>query len=67
MAGSQLLPHGPFWRCHDAARHCCARHQRAWKLFDVLFTHAVPPAQPDLFLAEEIAPLRNAPPDEAAN
>ena len=50
------------------SQHCCARHPDGqWKFFDVLFTHAFPPAQPDLFLAEEIARLRNAPPDEAAN
>lgn len=41
-----------------------------WKFFEMLFKHAFPPAQPDLFLAEEIERLRLAPPDdmkEAAN
>jgi len=38
-----------------------------WKFFDMLFKQAFPPEQPDLFLAEEIARLRIAPPDEAAN
>jgi hypothetical protein len=34
------------------------------RFFDVLFTHAFPQAQPDLFLAEEIARLKIAPPDD---
>jgi hypothetical protein len=40
-----------------------------WKFFDTLFKQAFPPAQPDLFLAEEIERLRLVPPDEkeAAN
>lgn len=39
-----------------------------WKFFEILFKQAFPPAQPDLFLAEEIERLRLAPPDgEAAN
>jgi hypothetical protein len=38
-----------------------------WKFFDMLFKQAFPPEQPDLFLAEEIARLRIAPSDEAAN
>jgi hypothetical protein len=32
-----------------------------WKFFEMLFSHAFPPAQPDLFLAEEIERLKNAP------
>jgi hypothetical protein len=35
-----------------------------WKFFEMLFNQAFPPAQPDLFLAEEIERLRLAPPDE---
>ncbi|HTY65490.1 MAG TPA: P63C domain-containing protein [Alphaproteobacteria bacterium] len=31
-----------------------------WKFFDALFTQAFPPAQPDMFLAEEIERLRLA-------
>jgi hypothetical protein len=34
---------------------------------DMLFRQVFSPAQPDLFLADEIARLRLAPPDEAAN
>jgi hypothetical protein len=37
------------------------------KFFDMLFKQAFRPAQPDLFLAEEIARLRIAPPNETAN
>jgi P63C domain len=37
-----------------------------WKFFDTLFKQAFPPAQPDLFLADEIERLRLAPPDEEA-
>lgn len=33
-----------------------------WTFFDVLFRQAFPPAQPDLFLADEIERLRLAPP-----
>jgi hypothetical protein len=29
-----------------------------WKFFEVLFNNAFPPAQPDLFMAEEIERLR---------
>jgi hypothetical protein len=29
-----------------------------WKFFEMLFNHAIPPAQPDLFMAEEIERLR---------
>lgn len=36
-----------------------------WKFFEMLFRQAFPPVQPDLFLAEEIARLRIAPPDGA--
>jgi hypothetical protein len=35
-----------------------------WKFFEMLFKQAFPPAQPDLFLADEIARLRIAAPDE---
>ncbi|MFY9895241.1 MAG: P63C domain-containing protein [Xanthobacteraceae bacterium] len=38
-----------------------------WKFFEMLFNQAFPPAQPDLFLAEEIERLRIAPPDEPKN
>jgi hypothetical protein len=39
-----------------------------WKFFETLFKQAFPPAQPDLFMADEIERLRIAPPDsEAAN
>jgi hypothetical protein len=40
-----------------------------WKFFETLFKQAFSPAQPDLFLADEIERLRIAPPDmkEAAN
>lgn len=37
-----------------------------WKFFESLFKHAYPPAQPDLFMAEEIARLRGAPTDNHA-
>jgi hypothetical protein len=37
-----------------------------WKFFETLFTQAFPPAQPDLFLADEIERLRLAPSDEEA-
>lgn len=33
-----------------------------WKYFDTLFKQAFPPAQPDIFLADEIERLRLAPP-----
>jgi hypothetical protein len=36
-----------------------------WKFFETLFKQAFPPAQPDLFLADEIERLRIAPPDES--
>lgn len=35
-----------------------------WKFFEILFKHAFPPAQMDLFMNEEIERLRIAPPDE---
>ena len=34
-----------------------------WRFFEMLFRQAFPPAQPDMFLADEIARLRIAPPD----
>ena len=37
-----------------------------WKFFEMLFKQAFPPAQPDLFLADEIARLRIAPPQDSS-
>jgi hypothetical protein len=37
-----------------------------WKFFEMLFKQAFPPAQPDLFMADEIERLRLAPPNEIA-
>ena len=44
-------------------RFCAQLKWGQWKFFETLFKQAFPPAQPDLFLADEIERLRIAPPD----
>jgi hypothetical protein len=64
----------PLWancglmRCNRARIPSCFRAtpNGQWKFFDPLLKQAFPPAQPDLFLADEIERLRLAPPDGGA-
>ena len=68
LVGRPLWANCGLMRCNRARIPSCFRAtpNGQWKFFDPLLKQAFPPAQPDLFLADEIERLRLAPPDGGA-